>query len=155
MDDDCALARGPPDPPCVGMKAYKPEGGEPALFRPDMNMARMNRSAARIGLPVRRLQQALRCASASLLTTTRLLLQTFDDEALISLIMSLVKTDERFIPPPPYSCVAPSSALLAALTDARATTCAFFQRLYIRPTMIGTRPALGVGGQSFDLFACL
>lgn len=78
------------------MKAYKPEGGQPALFRPDMNMARMNRSAARIGLP------------------------TFDPEALESLIQTLVKLDEKFIPPPPYS-------------------------LYIRPTMIGTRPALGVG----------
>lgn len=43
----------PVRPPTPGMKAYKPEGGEPALFRPEMNMARMNRSAARIGLPVR------------------------------------------------------------------------------------------------------
>lgn len=93
------------------MKAYKPEGGEPALFRPDMNMARMNRSAARIGLPVSEHEcwpAARPCVDAH---PTSGLLQTFDHEALISLIMSLVKTDERFIPPPPYSCVAPFDLL--------------------------------------------
>lgn len=35
-----------------GMKAYRCEDGTVRLFRPDMNMARMNRSAARIALPV-------------------------------------------------------------------------------------------------------
>lgn len=34
------------------MKAYKDENGKIRLFRPDMNMARMNRSTARIALPV-------------------------------------------------------------------------------------------------------
>lgn len=34
------------------MKAYKDEHGKIRLFRPDMNMARMNRSTARIALPV-------------------------------------------------------------------------------------------------------
>ncbi|KAL7414229.1 aminotransferase [Mrakia frigida] len=79
-----------------GMKAYKSEGAEPRLFRPDMNMARMLRSAGRVALP------------------------QFEPEALISLIQTLVKLDEKFIPPPPFS-------------------------LYLRPTMIGTRPTLGVG----------
>jgi branched-chain amino acid aminotransferase len=35
-----------------GMKAYRDEKGKVTLFRPDMNMKRMNRSAARIALPV-------------------------------------------------------------------------------------------------------
>jgi branched-subunit amino acid aminotransferase/4-amino-4-deoxychorismate lyase len=34
------------------MKAYFQDNGTIRLFRPDMNMARMNRSAARILLPV-------------------------------------------------------------------------------------------------------
>jgi branched-chain amino acid aminotransferase len=34
------------------MKAYKDKNGNIRLFRPDMNMARMNRSTARIALPV-------------------------------------------------------------------------------------------------------
>lgn len=36
-----------------GMKAYRQEDGTVRLFRPDKNMARMNRSAQRIALPVR------------------------------------------------------------------------------------------------------
>lgn len=35
-----------------GMKAYRDENGKVTLFRPDMNMKRMNKSAARIALPV-------------------------------------------------------------------------------------------------------
>lgn len=70
------------------------------LFRPDMNMARMNRSAARIALP------------------------TFDGEALTELIKKLVMIDSEWIPKEKgYS-------------------------LYIRPTMIGTQNALGVGPSS-------
>src|SRR5262245_1338647 len=37
-----------------GMKAYRDENGKVTLFRPDMNMKRMNNSATRIALPVRR-----------------------------------------------------------------------------------------------------
>lgn len=36
-----------------GMKAYRQESGRVLLFRPDMNMKRMNTSAQRIALPVR------------------------------------------------------------------------------------------------------
>lgn len=36
-----------------GLKAYKDANGKITLFRPDMNMRRMNSSAARISLPVR------------------------------------------------------------------------------------------------------
>jgi hypothetical protein len=35
-----------------GLKAYKNSAGRVTLFRPDMNMKRMNTSAARIALPV-------------------------------------------------------------------------------------------------------
>jgi branched-subunit amino acid aminotransferase/4-amino-4-deoxychorismate lyase len=36
-----------------GLKAYRNEQGRITLFRPELNMARMNRSAERIALPVR------------------------------------------------------------------------------------------------------
>ena len=36
-----------------GMKAYRQDSGRVLLFRPDMNMKRMNSSAQRIALPVR------------------------------------------------------------------------------------------------------
>jgi branched-subunit amino acid aminotransferase/4-amino-4-deoxychorismate lyase len=35
-----------------GMKAYRQEDDTVRLFRPDKNMARMNKSAARLALPV-------------------------------------------------------------------------------------------------------
>ena len=57
-----------------GMKAYKDKNGDIRLFRPDRNMARLNKSSARIALP------------------------TFDSDALIELIGKFVKLDERFIP---------------------------------------------------------
>merc|ERR1712230_84216 len=57
-----------------GMKAYKCEKDNSLrLFRPDKNMARMNKSAARIALP------------------------TFDGQKLIDLIGKLCRLDERFI----------------------------------------------------------
>ncbi|KAF2638158.1 branched-chain amino acid aminotransferase II [Massarina eburnea CBS 473.64] len=80
-----------------GMKAYKDKNGGIRLFRPDKNMARLNKSSARIALP------------------------TFDSDALIDLISTFVKLDERFIP------------------DMRGYS------LYLRPTMIGTQRTLGVG----------
>jgi branched-chain amino acid aminotransferase len=57
-----------------GMKAYKDENGKIRLFRPDMNMARMNRSTARIALP------------------------QFDGDELIKVIGEYLKADERWIP---------------------------------------------------------
>ncbi|KAI4760810.1 branched-chain-amino-acid aminotransferase [Aureobasidium sp. EXF-3400] len=57
-----------------GMKAYKDQKGNVRLFRPDKNMARLNRSSARIALP------------------------NVDPKAMIDLISQFVKTDERFIP---------------------------------------------------------
>lgn len=56
------------------MKAYKDKNGDVRLFRPDRNMARLNRSSKRIALP------------------------SFDGQSMIELIKKFVKTDERFIP---------------------------------------------------------
>ena len=57
-----------------GMKAYRDSKGAVRLFRPDKNMARFNKSSARIALP------------------------NFDGERLIDLIKKFVSLEERFIP---------------------------------------------------------
>lgn len=57
-----------------GMKAYKDKDGGVRLFRPDKNMARLNKSVARIALP------------------------TFDGAAVIELLKQYVKMESRFIP---------------------------------------------------------
>lgn len=56
------------------MKAYKDDSGNVRLFRPDKNMARFNKSTARIALP------------------------TFEPQAVIDLIGKFAKMEERFIP---------------------------------------------------------
>ncbi|KAJ6519578.1 aminotransferase [Mycena sanguinolenta] len=80
-----------------GMKAYRDEQGKVSLFRPDMNMKRMNSSARRIALP------------------------TFNGEALIDLIKQLIRIDKHWVPKEPG------------------------HSLYVRPTLIGTQKAIGVG----------
>lgn len=62
-----------------GMKAYKDARGSIRLFRPDKNMARLNKSAARIALP------------------------GFEGASFIELVKRFCKLEERFIP----GCVAP------------------------------------------------
>ncbi|KAI1347183.1 branched-chain amino acid aminotransferase [Xylaria sp. FL0043] len=57
-----------------GMKAYKDKAGRVRLFRPDKNMERFNKSAARIALP------------------------TFSPPALIDLIARFATLEQRFIP---------------------------------------------------------
>ncbi|KAK4513753.1 uncharacterized protein ATC70_005759 [Mucor velutinosus] len=57
-----------------GMKAYKDAEGHVRLFRPDMNMARLNKSSARLGMP------------------------TFDPEELIKVITEFLRIEERWIP---------------------------------------------------------
>ncbi|KAI0407317.1 branched-chain amino acid aminotransferase [Xylaria palmicola] len=57
-----------------GMKAYRDKAGRVRLFRPDKNMARFNKSAARIALP------------------------TFSPTALTDLISRFARLEERFIP---------------------------------------------------------
>ncbi|EJT99075.1 branched-chain amino acid aminotransferase II [Dacryopinax primogenitus] len=60
-----------------GMKAYMGADGRPRLFRPDLNMARMKRSADRLALP------------------------PFDEQALLKLIKTLVMVEKRWIPTAP------------------------------------------------------
>ena len=57
-----------------GMKAYKNANSQINLFRPDRNMARLNKSATRIALP------------------------TFEPNAMINLISKFVDMEKRFIP---------------------------------------------------------
>lgn len=57
-----------------GMKAYKDKNGQVRLFRPDKNMARLNKSSARIALP------------------------TFEGGKFIELIKEFCRLEERFIP---------------------------------------------------------
>jgi len=57
-----------------GLKAYKTKDGKIAVFRPNLNMARMNRSAQRLALP------------------------TFDGAALLDLIKQLIRLDRHWVP---------------------------------------------------------
>ncbi|GAA6009044.1 uncharacterized protein JCM10292_002463 [Rhodotorula paludigena] len=57
-----------------GMKAYVDKQGRTRLFRPDLNMARLNRGAARLAFP------------------------TLDGETLTELIKELLRVDQRWIP---------------------------------------------------------
>jgi len=79
-----------------GMKAYVAPDGTARLFRPELNMARMKRSVARIALPA------------------------FNTDELLKLIKKLVAIEARWIP------------------NLKGHS------LYIRPTIIGTRPSIGV-----------
>ncbi|KAA1468616.1 branched-chain amino acid aminotransferase II [Dentipellis sp. KUC8613] len=60
-----------------GLKAYRNNEDKITLFRPDMNMKRMNRSAERLALP------------------------TFDGEALLHCIKQLILVDKHWIPQEP------------------------------------------------------
>ncbi|CAG0918544.1 unnamed protein product [Notodromas monacha] len=90
-----------------GMKAYRGIDHKIRIFRPDKNMARMNATAKRAGLP------------------------TFDGVELINCIRKLIKVDQEWVPH------SDSSAL------------------YIRPTLIGTEPTLGVTKSSSALLYVL
>jgi len=79
-----------------GMKAYRGVDNKIRIFRPDKNMERMRRTAARAALP------------------------DFDAEELIKIMCDLVKIDKEWVP---YSSTG---------------------SLYVRPTLIGTDPTLGV-----------
>lgn len=86
------------------MKAYRGVDDRIRLFRPEMNMHRMNLSAARSGLP------------------------TFDSDEMISCLRRLVSIDQEWVP----HCDAAS--------------------LYLRPTLIGIEPTLGVASSDSALF---
>ncbi|OBZ79518.1 Branched-chain-amino-acid aminotransferase, cytosolic, partial [Grifola frondosa] len=60
-----------------GLKAYRDTNGKVTLFRPDMNMKRMNTSAERIALP------------------------TFNGDAVIELMKQLIRLDRHWIPNEP------------------------------------------------------
>jgi hypothetical protein len=102
-----------------GMKAYRQEDGTVRLFRPDKNMARMNRSAQRIALPVRDACGVAGCASSVPPSPARSLHathpplhiyddptsggtltpnQTFNGDELTELIKKLVVLDSEWIP---------------------------------------------------------
>ncbi|XP_043799897.1 branched-chain-amino-acid aminotransferase, cytosolic [Apis laboriosa] len=79
-----------------GLKAYRGVDGKIRIFRPELNMERMNNSAMRTGLPV------------------------FIGEELIKCLCRLISIDQEWVPHSTASS------------------------LYIRPTMIGIDPILGV-----------
>jgi branched-chain amino acid aminotransferase len=57
-----------------GMKAFKDKEGNVRIFRPEKNMARLNKSSARLAMP------------------------NFDGDAFIKLMGEFLKLDHRFIP---------------------------------------------------------
>ncbi|KAI9572505.1 aminotransferase [Boletus coccyginus] len=90
-----------------GMKAYLGPDGKARLFRPEMNMRRLERSMARMALP------------------------PVDGDVVLDLIKRLVQTDKQWIPQlPGYS-------------------------LYLRPTVIGTRPSIGIAPSDHALLYIL
>ena len=87
-----------------GLKAYRNEHGTINLFRPQKNLERFNRSAARLDLPV------------------------LPDELFMGAIEALLELDHEWVP------------------HAQGTS------LYVRPTMIGTEPYIGLKSASEVLF---
>jgi len=84
-----------------GMKAYKDSKGGLRLFRPDLNVTRLNNSAERVVLP------------------------KVDPENFLNCLKELIKVDSNFVPQEKGFS------------------------LYIRPTLIGTQPSLGVAISNF------
>ncbi|KAK6041044.1 putative branched-chain-amino-acid transaminase, partial [Cooperia oncophora] len=79
-----------------GMKAYRGDDDRIRLFRPQLNMERMRRTARRAALP------------------------DFDGDELLKCILELVRVDQAWVPKEKGAA------------------------LYVRPTLIGTEPGLGV-----------
>ncbi|XP_015600591.1 branched-chain-amino-acid aminotransferase, cytosolic isoform X2 [Cephus cinctus] len=86
-----------------GMKAYRGIDGKIRIFRPELNMERMNTSAIRSGLP------------------------TFNGNELIKCLNRLISIDQEWVPHSEASS------------------------LYIRPTLIGIDPTLGVAASDSAL----
>lgn len=86
-----------------GMKAYRGVDGRIRMFRPNMNMNRMNHAAKRSGLP------------------------TFEGEEFVKCLSHLISIDSEWVPH----------------TEAAS--------LYIRPTLIGIDPTLGVASSDSAL----
>ena len=87
------------------MKAYRCEDGTIRLFRPDMNMHRMNRVSPGVFSPERWSAQiktlTRRFSTCVNQTAARIALPTFDGEQLTELIKKLVLLDSRWIPGEP------------------------------------------------------
>jgi branched-chain amino acid aminotransferase len=74
-----------------GLKAYRNKNGKITLFRPELNMARMNMSAQRLALPV----SARVWRHENLILTVQ---KTFHGPALLELIKELIRLDYHWIP---------------------------------------------------------
>ncbi|VDD94870.1 unnamed protein product [Enterobius vermicularis] len=114
-----------------GMKAYRGVDGKIRLFRPEKNMERMRRSAFRSALPVspisttlpnedKKLKIIIKTSSCLQMCCQLNAFQDFSAKELLEIIKDLVSLDRDWVPKMDAS-------------------------LYIRPTMIGTDKALGVG----------
>ncbi|CAG8549017.1 6466_t:CDS:2 [Cetraspora pellucida] len=66
-----------------GLKAYKDKNGKLRLFRPDMNMKRLNRSAARLTLPVSIIWDVI---------------GGFSEDELLECLKKLIRLEERWVP---------------------------------------------------------
>jgi branched-subunit amino acid aminotransferase/4-amino-4-deoxychorismate lyase len=78
-----------------GLKAYRNKNGRVTLFRPDLNMERMNRSAQRLALPV---SVALRASCHGAFDIDCLSKKTFNGAAFLDLIKVLVRLERDWIP---------------------------------------------------------
>ena len=76
-----------------GLKAYRNKSGKVTIFRPELNMKRMNSSAQRLALPVSSVHEVWR---HKLLTLT--VQKSFNGPALLDLIKELVRLDRHWIP---------------------------------------------------------
>ena len=78
-----------------GLKAYRNKNGKVTVFRPELNMQRMNTSAQRLALPVSSVHETWR---HEFLTLTLTVQKTFNGTALLDLIKELVRLDRHWIP---------------------------------------------------------
>lgn len=76
-----------------GLKAYRNKNGKVTIFRPELNMKRMNSSAQRLALPVGSVHEVWR---HKVLTLT--VQKMFNGAALLDLIKELVRLDRHWIP---------------------------------------------------------
>ena len=76
-----------------GLKAYRNKSGKVTIFRPELNMKRMNSSAQRLALPVSSVHEVWRHKLLTLAVQ-----KSFNGPALLDLIKELVRLDRHWIP---------------------------------------------------------
>ncbi|KAK2154184.1 hypothetical protein LSH36_275g09029 [Paralvinella palmiformis] len=116
-----------------GLKAYRGGDNKVRIFRPDLNMERMYSTAERAMLPAFEGMKAYRGpdkkvrlfrpdqnARRLLSSAERSVMPTFDVHELVECMKKLISVDQEWVPYHPTST------------------------LYIRPTLIGSEPSLGV-----------